>query len=113
MKQPFGARLPRSCLLSTRWIVASRKRAGAVFLSVTGGDFRLMDAMSVEIRVSRPRPHLGDALCAETPFEFINRQQSRIEEAFQLDNAGQVLRFDPAPLDAAGQTTHILAGSPS
>ena len=38
------------------------------FLTVTGDDFQLVDAMSVEIGVSRPRHYSRHALCAETPF---------------------------------------------
>jgi len=48
MKQSFGARLPRSCLLSVHWIVANHKRDGAVSVSVAGKTCRPMDAMTIE-----------------------------------------------------------------
>ncbi len=36
MKQPYGARPARSCLLSKDWTVANHKREGAVSVSVVG-----------------------------------------------------------------------------
>ena len=49
MKQSFGARPARSCLLSMHWIVANHKREGAVSVSMAGKTCRLMDATTFDL----------------------------------------------------------------
>jgi hypothetical protein len=49
MKQSFGARPPRSCLLSMHWIVANHKRDGAASVSVAGKTCRPTDATTIEL----------------------------------------------------------------
>ena len=48
MKQSFGARPARSCLLSMHWIVANHKREGAVSVSVVGNNCRPTGATTIE-----------------------------------------------------------------
>ena len=49
MKQPYGARPARSCLLSMHWVVANHKRDGVVSVTVTGKTCRPMDATTIEL----------------------------------------------------------------
>ena len=49
MKQSFGARPARSCLLSMHWIVANHKKEGAVSVSAAGKTCRPMDATIIEL----------------------------------------------------------------
>jgi hypothetical protein len=49
MKQSFGARPARSCLLSRHWIVANHKREGAVSVSVADNTFRPTAATIIEL----------------------------------------------------------------
>jgi len=49
MKQSFGARPARSCLLSMHWIVANHKREGAASVSVAGKTCRPTDATTIEL----------------------------------------------------------------
>ena len=49
MKQSFGARPARSCLLSMHWIVANHKRDGAVSVSVAGKTCPSADATTIEL----------------------------------------------------------------
>ena len=68
MKQSFGARPARSCLLSMHWIVANHKRDGAVSVSVAGKTCRPTDATTIEL----PRPtHLRNRR-AETKIGFVS-----------------------------------------
>jgi hypothetical protein len=50
MKRSSGAKSAKSCLPSTLWIVASRKIAGAVTVSVVGQTCRPMGATAIELR---------------------------------------------------------------
>ena len=54
MKQSYGARRARSCLLSMPWIVANHKKEGAVFVWGAGNTGWPTDAMIIEL----PRHHL-------------------------------------------------------
>ena len=49
MKQSFGARPARSCLLSMHWIVANHKIEGAVSVSAAGKTCRPTEAMTIEL----------------------------------------------------------------
>ena len=49
MKQSFGARPARSCLLSMHWIVANHKREAAVSVSAAGKTRRPTDATTIEL----------------------------------------------------------------
>jgi hypothetical protein len=46
MKQPFGAKLARSCLRSMPWIAANRRKDGPVFMSTVGMNCRPTNATS-------------------------------------------------------------------
>jgi hypothetical protein len=63
MKQSFGARPARSCLLSMHWIVANHKIEGAVSVSAVGKTCRPTDATTIELPDSclrdRRRVRLG------------------------------------------------------
>jgi len=48
MKQSFGARPARSCLLSMHWIVANHKREGAVSIPIVGKTCWPTDATIIE-----------------------------------------------------------------
>ena len=48
MRQPYGARPARFCLLSTHWIAANHKREAAVSVSMAGKTRRPTDATAVE-----------------------------------------------------------------
>ena len=54
MKQPFGAKPARSCLLSMHWIVANHKREGVVSASAARESCRPTDAATIELP-NRPR----------------------------------------------------------
>jgi hypothetical protein len=49
MKQSFGARPARSCLLSMHWIVANHKRESAVSVPVAGNTRRPTDTTIIEL----------------------------------------------------------------
>ena len=49
MKQSFGARPARSCLLSTHWIVTNHKIEDGVSVSVVGKTCRPTDATIIEL----------------------------------------------------------------
>ena len=49
MKQSFGARPAKSCLLSMHWIAASHKTEGAVSVSVAGKTCRPIDGTTIEL----------------------------------------------------------------
>ncbi len=49
MKQSFGVRPARSCLLSMHWIVANHKKEGAVSGSAAGKTRRPVDATTIEL----------------------------------------------------------------
>jgi len=54
MKQSFGARRARTCLLSMHCIIANHKTEGAVSLTVVGETSRPADAMTIEL-LRQPR----------------------------------------------------------
>ena len=49
MRQSFGARPARFCLLSMHWIAANHKRGAAVSVSMAGKTCRLMDATTFDL----------------------------------------------------------------
>ena len=53
MKQSFGARPAKSCLLSMHWIVANHTKDGAVSASAASQNCRPTSAMSVDFRTRR------------------------------------------------------------
>jgi hypothetical protein len=53
MKQLFGAKPVRSCLLSMRWIVANHKKEAAVSVLAAETKCRPTSAMSVDVRARR------------------------------------------------------------
>ena len=56
MKQPFGARPARSCLLLIRWIAANQGTEGPVIGLAAGINCRPTSAMNADFR-ARPSPH--------------------------------------------------------
>jgi hypothetical protein len=62
MKQPFGARPARSCLLLMPWIAANHKREGAVSVSVAG---KTCVATTIELQSSAGTGAIGTIVVAE------------------------------------------------
>ncbi len=71
MKQSFGVRPARSCLLSMRCIVANHKREGAVSASIVGRNCWPMDATTIEL--------------SDLPIYAIDAELGRVERAIGIN----------------------------
>ena len=92
MKQSFGARPARSCLLSMHWIAVNHKRDGAVSVSVAGKICRPTGGTTIEL----PGP----------PIYVIDQSSAGTSERFpthRLETA-RFRGFDSGP--RSSETTH-------